>query len=125
MLIQYVKTVLSTSSGISNFSSDSGITGSPGNRKIQPKRLGEKHEIDQDKVERLAGCGAVGRQRGNGAGSTGSELAACAASAERKLRDGGNASNARGQTQADGGAAQGKPTGPDRPGREERATDGR
>src|SRR6266403_3274133 len=128
MLVQYAKTGLSTSSGVSTFSSDSGVTRFPGTLKSQPERLGEKNEIDLDEVERCARCGAVGRQRGNGAGSTGSELAACAASAERRLHDGGNASNngdASGKTQADGGAAQGKSTGPHRAGREERPTDGR
>src|SRR6266481_2008746 len=76
MLVQYAKTGLSTSSGVSTFSSDSGVTRCPGTLKSQPARLGEKNEIDVDAVERFARYGAVGRQRGNGAGSTGSELTA-------------------------------------------------
>ena len=128
MLIQLVKTGLSTSSGVSTFSSDLELQGDPEIAKFSQNDSERKNEIDLDEVERFARCGAVGRQRANGAGSTGSELAACAAIAERKLRDGGNASNngdARGKTQADGGAAQGESTGPHRPGREERPTDGR
>src|SRR5467141_1156291 len=128
MLVQYAKTGLSTSSGVSTFSSDSGVTRCPGTLKSQPERLGEKNEIDVDEVERFARYGAVGRQRGNGAGSTGSELTACAASAEPKSFDASNprdSASSGGESKADRCAAQRKSAGPHRARREERPTDGR
>jgi len=62
-------------------------------------------------VERLARCGADGRQRGDGAGSIVFRLAVARASA------GGNTganSNSGRETQGDRGKAQRKPTGPHR-----------